>query len=125
MHSPHTGSGAAQGFVEILVALLDRGEAAEEDDEGADEEADYFDEMLDKVVFAPSAFGSKDPCVREGVVWILVYMPPIVGEERKLPHYITLTLTLTLERSVSFRIIPPPHPLALHCTRACNGTSVP
>ena len=26
-------SGAAQGFVEILVALLDRGEAAEDDDE--------------------------------------------------------------------------------------------
>ena len=71
-------SGAAQGLVEVLVALG----------------ADRLDTVLKTEIFPKK--GSKDAQTREGVLWVLVYLPLALGETHNLP-YISTSLEVVLK----------------------------
>jgi len=75
--SPVERSGGAQGLVEVSVALGD----------------DFMVRVLNENVF-PMANASA-PHVREGVVWVMVFLPPVLGVKKNEP-FVTRELPIVI-----------------------------
>ncbi|GBG27991.1 eIF-2-alpha kinase activator GCN1 [Hondaea fermentalgiana] len=75
--SPVERSGGAQGLVEVIVALGD----------------EFMLRVLNENVF-PMAYANAPP-VREGVVWVMVFLPPVLGV-KKNEQFVTRELPIVV-----------------------------